>query len=375
VTGWVTKEVVMNMNLPTPEIGPINHGDANRLAAPPPRTETRSPRVATMKTDLPERKHRLAHSLVIAALLGAGYAGYGWWNYAHTWVATDNAAVSGHVHAVSTRLAGTVSEVLVSENQPVAAGTVLARLDPRDLTVACEKANAALAQAEAQVEQARAQVLRDETLTSKAQADFDRAQQLVRGGTSVISRQEFDTAKAAVDAASAALKATKALELAAEAQVKVATAQVKDAELQEGYTEIVAPAAGRIGRKNLEVGNRVQAGQSLLAVVEPEVWVTANYKETQLERLHPGQRARLEVDSFPGQKFTGTVESLSPASGAEFALLPPDNATGNFTKIVQRVPVKIVFDKASVGNYAGRIAPGMSVVVQVNVREKVNARD
>ena len=112
----------------------------------------------------------------------------------------------------------------------------------------------------------------------------------------------------------------------------------------------------------------MQAGQALLAVVAPEVWVTANYKETQLEQLRPGQRVSLEVDSFPGHKFAGTVESLSPASGAEFALLPPDNATGNFTKIVQRVPVKIVFNEASVRDFAGRIVPGMSVVVKVDVR-------
>jgi len=359
----------MKMNLTTTGIQEPGQGKANRLATPPPTTETNTTRPTMKPAARPGRKSRLAFGLgSLALLLVAGYAGYAWWNYARTWVVTDNAYVSGHVHTVSTRIAGTVSEVLVSENQPIEAGTVLARLDPSDLQVANEKAGATLAQAEAQLAQARAQGLRDQALASKAQADFERAGKLSRGDASVISKQEFDAAQAAVDAAKAAVSAAQALILAAEAQVKVASAQVKDVTLQLGYTEIVAPTAGRVGRKNLEVGNRVQAGQALLAVVEPEVWVTANYKETQLERLRPGQHVSLAVDSYPGQKFTGTVESLSPASGAEFALLPPDNATGNFTKIVQRVPVKIVFDEASVGDFAGRIVPGMSVVAKVNVR-------
>lgn len=155
---------------------------------------------------------------------------------------------------------------------------------------------------------------------------------------------------------------------AAQAQVKAVNAQLKDVELQLSYAEILAPAAGRVGRKNVEVGNRVQPGQSLLAIVQPKVWVMANFKETQLRDLQPGQAVRLRVDGFPGREFTGRVENLAPASGAQFALLPPDNATGNFTKIVQRVPVKIVFDDESVRDFAGRIVPGMSVEVKVKVR-------
>ena len=232
------------MNATTTEIRELDDGETNRLATPSPGTETRTARAATAKTKSPNRKRRLAFSLgIVALLLVAGYAGYGWWNFARTWVATDNAYVSGHVHTVSTRIAGTVSEVLVSENQNVEAGTVLARLDPGDLKVAREKADAALAQAEAQLAQSRFQELRDEALASKAQADFDRAEKLFQGDAGVISESEFDSAKAAVDAARAALNATKALVLAAEALVKVATAQTKDVALQIGYTEIVAPAA------------------------------------------------------------------------------------------------------------------------------------
>ena len=198
-----------------------------------------------------------------------------------------------------------------------------------------------------------------------------------RATTGAISRQEFDAAQALADAAQAALQAARSALQSAEAAAAAAAGAgarsprriVKEAELQLSYTEILAPAAGRIGKKNLETGNRVQPGQALLALVQPDVWVAANFKETQLARLKPGQPVRLRVDAFPGRIFTGQVESLAPASGAQFALLPPDNATGNFTKIVQRVPVKIAFDSQSTGDCEGRIVPGMSAVVQIKVRE------
>ncbi len=134
-------------------------------------------------------------------------------------------------------------------------------------------------------------------------------------------------------------------------------------------TEIVAPAAGRIGKKNLETGNRVMPGQALLALVQPDVWVAANFKETQLDHVRPAQLVRLRVDAFPGRVFAGRVDSLSPASGAQFALLPPDNATGNFTKIVQRVPVKVVLDGQRASDCEGRLVPGMSAIVEIRIRE------
>ena len=178
-----------------------------------------------------------------------------------------------------------------------------------------------------------------------------------------------DIAAAALQAAGSALKSAEAAADAAQAQEKVAEANLKDAELQLSYTGILAPAAGRIGKKNLETGNRVQPGQALLALVQPDVWVVANFKETQLARMRPGQPVRLWVDAFPGREVAGHVESLAPASGAAFALLPPDNATGNFTKIVQRVPVKIVFDSQSASDPEGRLVPGLSAIVEVKVRE------
>lgn len=316
----------------------------------------------------------------VGVLTGLGVR---WWHHARAWVNTDNAYVTAHVHSVSARVSGTVKEVLVEENQAVIAGSVLARLDPSDLEVKQQQALAQLAQAraqftqaDAQISQARAQVAREQARANKAQLDLTRAESLFQGVSGAISRQEFDQAKAdsevaqaSVQAAQSALGSASALALAAEAQEKVAQANLHEAELQLSYTKILAPATGRIGKRNLETGNRVQPGQALLALVQPEVWITANFKETQLTNLKPGQPVRVKLDAFPGRTFSGRVESISPASGAQFALLPPDNATGNFTKIVQRVPVKIIFDEDVLGDCEGRVVSGMSAVVEVKVRD------
>jgi membrane fusion protein (multidrug efflux system) len=155
---------------------------------------------------------------------------------------------------------------------------------------------------------------------------------------------------------------------AAQATIAQSNAELKNADLQLSYTSIAAPIAGRIGNKTVQVGQRVQPGQTLMSVVQLTPWIVANFKETQLENMQPGQAVEIHVDAFPHHPFKGRVDSLSPASGAKFALLPPDNATGNFTKIVQRIPVKVVFDRDSIRGYESRIAPGMSVVVTVDTQ-------
>jgi membrane fusion protein, multidrug efflux system len=328
---------------------------------------------------VPKRLLQVLTSLVVTAITTC--YGYRWYDHARVWTRTDNAYVAAHIHTVSARVAGTVKEVLVEENQTVATGSVLARLDSRDFEVRRQQARAQVAQAkaqsqqaEAQIAQARAQIAREQASAIKAKLDFERATSLSQGNAGAISSQEFDQAKAASDSAQAALQsaqstleAATALAAAAQAQEQAAQANLQDAELQLSYADIIAPAAGRIGRKNLETGNRVQPGQALLALVQPEVWVTANFKETQLARMKPGQPVRVEMDAFPGRTFCGRVESLSPASGAQFALLPPDNATGNFTRIVQRVPVKIVLDTETLGGCEDHLMPGMSAVVEVRV--------
>jgi membrane fusion protein (multidrug efflux system) len=305
-----------------------------------------------------------------------------WWTHSNTYVKTDNAYLAAHIHQVSSRVAGTVKEVLAEENHNVRAGAVLARLDPSDCELRLEQAKAEAAQAEARIEQAhaqaaqaRAQVAREQAQALKAKRDLQRAEALAGGSAGAISRQELDQARAAWEAAEAARQASEsalqsALSLIAvfQAQAQAANAALRDAELQLTYTEIRAPADGRIGRRSLEAGNRVQSGQALLAVVQPEVWVIANFKETQLTRIKAGMPVEITVDTFPGQIFKGEVESLSPASGSQFALLPPDNATGNFTRIVQRIPVKVVFHSESAGAYRNRLVPGMSAMVRVKVR-------
>jgi multidrug resistance efflux pump len=154
---------------------------------------------------------------------------------------------------------------------------------------------------------------------------------------------------------------------AAKAAIAQAEASLKDAQLQLSYTNIVAPSSGRIGRKTVEVGQRVQPGSPLMAIVESEYWVTANFKETQLKDIKPGQEVEIKLDAFPNHPFVGRVDSISPASGAQFALLPPDNATGNFTKVVQRIPVKVVFDPQSIQGYESRITPARCIAQKLKL--------
>jgi membrane fusion protein (multidrug efflux system) len=247
----------------------------------------------------------------VVVLLVIGYFIY----QSFTHEGTDDAYTQGHVHNISARVTGTVLKVLVDDNEIVKQGQVLVVLDPTDLSV--------------QVAQAQANY-------AKAQADNERAKKLE--GNGAISQQDADQFNAAV---------------------LVAQAQLKDAQDQLAYTTIVAPTDGRIGHKSVESGERITAGSSLMSVVE-DVWVIANYKETQLGKMRVGQKVSIHIDAIPHKDFIGIVDSWSPGSGSVFALLPPDNATGNFTKIVQRVPVKIRFDQDSIKGYEQRIVPGLS---------------
>ncbi len=234
---------------------------------------------------------------------------------------TDDAYVTGHLHNISTRINAVVTDVMVQDNQHVNEGDVLVKLDPSEYIALAAAAQAQLA---------------------KAQADLDRQAPLVN--IHAISQQDLDSTKSTHD---------------------VDLAQLKLAQLQIDYSTIHAPASGIIGRKNVEVGNRVSSGQTLMVVVESDLWVVANFKETQLARMKIGQPVKITIDSIPDKVFTGKVDSFSPATGNEFALLPADNSTGNFTKIVQRIPVKVVFDTESTKGYEDRIRAGESAIVKV----------
>jgi membrane fusion protein (multidrug efflux system) len=248
---------------------------------------------------------------------------YAWDSFTHE--ETDDAYVTGHLHEISTRINAVVTEVPVNDNQLVHEGDVLVKLDPTEYL-------ALVAAAEANLK--------------KAQSDLDRQQPLV--DLHAISPQDVDATRSTRD---------------------VDLAQLTLAQLQIAYSTITAPASGYIGRKNVEVGNRVSSGQTLMVVVEPDLWVVANFKETQLAKMEAGQPAAITIDSIPDRVFQGKVDSFSPATGNEFALLPADNSTGNFTKIVQRVPVKIVFDPDSVRGYEDRIRAGESAVVKVTLKK------
>ncbi|MEG4207440.1 efflux RND transporter periplasmic adaptor subunit [Microcoleus sp. Pol7_A1] len=490
-------------------------------------------------------KKKAPKALILAALgigaIAAGSFGYRYWQYASIHQETENATVAGHIHQISSRVNGTVGEVLVQDNQQVKPGQLLIKLDPRDYQVKVQQAQAALenarrqaeaaeanislasqtsqgktaqaqgdisganaaistaqaalreaqqgvpaaeatvaeaeagvpaaqakvAQAQAGIPQAQAKVTEAEAGIAaaqaqlaqaqanlvKTQADYRRYESLQSEGA--IARQQLDTARAAYEVArgqttaaqqgiaqararlaqakegvteaqAAVAQAQEGVKQAqsqvaraqvgvASAQAKVALAQegistaeaklaaskgglqqaeatgeqtkvsrsqydaakaaigqseaaVKDAQLQLSYTNITAPAAGQIGRKSVEVGQRVQPGTPLMAIVSNDLWVVANFKETQLANMKPGQKVEIKLDAFGSRQFEGHLDSFSPASGAQFSLLPPDNATGNFTKVVQRIPVKVVFDAESIKGYESRIAPGMSATVNVELK-------
>jgi membrane fusion protein (multidrug efflux system) len=224
-------------------------------------------------------------------------------------------------------------------------------------------------------------VKQSEALLVRAGQDAERYGQLYTNQMKAVSKAELDAANAARASAVADVAARKDSAAAAwaqiaaaawardvlKAQIEVLKVQLKDAEQQLSYNTIVAPVSGRVGKRNIEVGQRVSPGQQLTALVQDNVWVTANFKETQLADMHVGQAVHISVDALPGRELTGRVDSFSPASGNQFALLPADNATGNFTKIVQRVPVKITLDPKDRQALAGRLVPGMSVIAEVEI--------
>jgi membrane fusion protein, multidrug efflux system len=335
---------------------------------------------------------------IVIVILGL-FFGIRYWMYASTHEDTDDAYVSGYTHQISSRITGTVEEVLVDDNWHVTAGQPLLKLDPRDYEVALQKDRAGYLEARAQLLQASAQIpLTEAQLTqAQAQADsskansdylqrtFERNSQLFYQGRGVISKQDLDTAQsqaetsfatykanlAAVNVAKENLKVAHAQEEAARARAEAALAQVKNSELQLSYCTIVAPVSGRIAEKTVQTGNRVSVGQALMAVVEDNVWIVANLKETQLERVRVGQPVDITIDGLPHYRFKGRVDSLQPGTGSNFALLPPDNATGNFIKIVQRVPVKILFDPESIKAVRDKIVPGLSAVPSIAVTQPV----
>jgi membrane fusion protein (multidrug efflux system) len=388
---------------------------------PGPDVEAGPPQTRKWRAGIPRW---LLVSVAVAVLLGVAGA----WSYFSGRESTDDAQIDGHVNPVAARVGGIVQEVLVHDNEHVEKGALLARIDPRDLEVAVARARADLAENEASARAAHTSVPLTSTTSSAqeraaeselagaqarlaaARAALDEAEARARQtrqdaerldpllARDEVSKQQHDTAATAADAAVAARDAAAAQVNAAEkateaarahlaqartgrdqvgiasaraesatAKVAMAQAVLDQANLNLSYSEVRAPVSGVVSRKAVEVGQVVQPGQPLLAIVPlDDIWVTANFKESQLENIRPGQRVVVSVDAYGGRKYRGRVDSIAAATGARFSLLPPENATGNFVKVVQRVPVKIRFDEGQDREHLLR--PGMSVVPTVLTR-------
>jgi membrane fusion protein (multidrug efflux system) len=317
-----------------------------------------------------------------------------WWRHSRDYEATDDAYIDVQSQYVSPQVPGRVTKVLVNDYQDVKAGDVLVEIDPADYQARLDQAQAAEAQADAQVEQAKALELVDEAQLHEAEAqvhvaeanatnaarDLDRYTKLRQAIAGAVSQQQLDTASTAArtsgdqvlvaqksaEAAQAQLGYASRQIIAAAASLKSAQAQVAEAELNLSYTKVKAEVSGRIANKVVAPGNYIQPGSQIMAVVPVDVYVTANFKETQLARMRTNQPVEIHVDAYPELKLQGHVDSVQPSSGQAFSILPPQNATGNWVKIVQRVPVKIVFDNAP-GDNPRRLGPGMSVEVKVTI--------
>jgi membrane fusion protein (multidrug efflux system) len=375
-------------------------------------TETRA--VGFFRT-YPKAKWIIA-AVVILLLIGGIFV----WRYYAVRESTDDAQIDGHINPISPRVTGTVLNVLHDDNEVVQAGTLLVELDPKDYQVAVDRARADLANAQANavaanvgvpltqttsssqllaadagvkgaqrdIESARAKLNDAQAMYAKTSADLKRMEMLI--AKDEVSRQQYDaavaansSAKAQVDAATSAIasaesraaqsqaqaeaartvpeqiKVTRARAGAASAEVQRAISALAQAELNLKYTKIIAPVTGVLSKRSVEPGQTVQAGQPLFSIVNlDDIWTTANFKETQLHYMKVGQKAKIKVDAY-GHEYNGVVESIGGATGARFSLLPPENATGNYVKVVQRIPVRIRFDNGQDPNH--QLRPGMSV--------------
>jgi membrane fusion protein (multidrug efflux system) len=331
-------------------------------------------------------------SVVALVLLAAGIWGFYHILQARHYVSTDDAFIDAHIIQISPQVAARVRAVLVNDNEEVEAGRLLVDLDPRDFEIKLAEAKAAEQSAQARLEQALAQQPIVAATTRQAEADMEAAAARAQNASNdlkrsqelaskkVISEREAENASALARSSNAAVEAAREGARAARAQSDTVQAQVKSsragvensrvgieqAALQLSYTKITAPAGARVTRKNVEPGSYVQIGDPLLALVRHDVWVVANFKETQLTHIRPGQPVEIKVDTFPSRVFHGHVDSIQAGTGARFSALPPENATGNYVKVVQRLPVKIVFDEPLDAMLP--LAPGMSVVPRVKLK-------
>ena len=285
---------------------------------------------------MPEDKKRFFKQLSAVGLVLALAAGILIYRHAENFESTDDAFIDAHIIPVSPRVAGQVTAVHISDNQLVKEGDVLIEIDPRDY--------------EAKAAQQRANTAAEEAEARRAISDARRYEKIYKQDE--ISQQQLEQAQSTAASDQATLEKERAA--------------LRQAELDLSYTKITAPESGRITKKAVEEGAYVQVGQTLFSIVPEQVWVTANFKETQLTHVKPGQPVKIKVDTYPGRAFDGHVDSVQSGTGERFSVMPPENATGNYVKVVQRIPVKILIDTPPDPDFPLR--PGMSAVPTVRVR-------
>ncbi len=322
------------------------------------------------------QKKKKAFLIVGVVVLVGLIAGYFYSGYRRTHVSTDDAFIDGNIHTIAAKINGTVKEISVTDNQPVNKGDLLLEIDPSDYSARLREASssvgaekAKLDEAETRIAAARANLELQRANLKLAEIEKTRSENLYQ--KEVLPRDRYDRAMTAYEVAVAQVKAAEEQLRSAESQklTQVSTIKQKEAtatlaELNYQYTKIYAPVDGYVTKKSAQIGNQIQPGQPLMAVVGlNDIWVTANFKETQMENIRPGQSVKIEVDSYPGKVFRGKVDSIMAGTGVTFSLFPAENATGNYVKVVQRIPVKIVFEEGTDKDHILRI--GMSVVPTV----------
>jgi membrane fusion protein (multidrug efflux system) len=336
------------------------------------------------------RRHPILAPVGLIALLLAAAAGYLYWDHTSHFESTDDAFIAARQFAIAPKVAGYITAVPVTDNQHVNKGEVIAQIDQRDFRTALAQAQAQVAGAEAGIHNIDAQISTQDAQISASQAQVGQAQAnlelmrvtwgrdqpLVNKGWATAQQgttdvQNLKAQQAGVDSAQAALKVAqrqidtlRAQRASAEASLAQAQAQLDQAKLNLSYTTVIADQPGRVVNLSGAVGQYAQVGTNLTMFVPDEIWVVANYKETQLDRMRPGQPVDIEIDAYPERAFRGHLDSVQPGSGPAFSLLPPENATGNYVKIVQRVPVKLILDNPPTDVSLG---PGMSVVPTARV--------
>jgi membrane fusion protein (multidrug efflux system) len=339
------------------------------------------------------RKHMVLGLIALAAIFSITALAYRWWTVGRFIESTDDAYLGGNVTVIAPEVAGFISQLAVEDNQQVHAGDLLVRLDNRDYLAALSKAEAAVAVQdaaltnldatrhlqEAMVAQAQAEVAAADAETTRTRDDQVRYRRLLKeNAVSAQSTEQADTdytralaagekAQAGLAAAERQLDVIATQKQQAEAALQQAMAECDTARLNLGYTELRAPIDGTVGNRSAQVGAYATTGSQLISLVPTSgLWVDANFKESQLADMQPGSPATIQIDSIPGKVFHGHVVSVAPATGAQFSVLPPENATGNFTKIVQRVTVRIAFDDESLAQ--GQLRPGLSATARVDTR-------